>query len=431
MGDPGAACGLDRVAGLLVDLLRQGQRQFVEQLQGTGGVPGLQCRLFHAGRLHAFADGGDRLGDEGADDPGGEESAGVVDDDRSLPDLLHEVEGAGEDLVGGVLTADDLDQRHLVGRREEVDADEVLVAGDALGQVGDRQGRGVRTEHRIGFDDVLDLLEHLLLEIDGFEDRLDDEVDTGEILGRGARGDPVEDSLRLRLGGLALGQGRFLTLGSVGLALLRVGELDVLEHDLDARLRSAVGDRRPHHSGTDHAELLHLARCDTVRARAAGVDVAEVEEERLDHVLRHRSMGDVDEVAGLDRQRGVDVDQCAFDRSGDHGSRSRHRRTLALLAQQGRQRGKHRADLRRRRRAARDLEALDVPRLHSLGVGLDPGLGLGLEFSRRSELVDEAERLGIGGLELRRRQDGLLQSGLDAEHAHRPGDSAPSWQQAE
>ena len=142
-------------------------------------------------------------------------------------------------------------------------------------------------------------------------------------------------------------------------------------------------------------------------------------------------MGDVDEVAGLDRQRGVDVDQRAFDRSGDHGSRSRHWSTLALLAQQGRQSGKHRADLRRRRRATRDLEALDVPRLHSLGVGFDPGLGLGLEFGRRSEFVDEAERLGIGGLELRRRQDGLLQGGLDAEHAHRPGDSAPSWQQAE
>jgi hypothetical protein len=159
--------------------------------------------------------------------------------------------------------------------------------------------------------------------------------------------------------------------------------------------------------------------------------VAEVEEERLDHVLRHRSMGDVDEVAGLDRQRGVDVDQRAFDGCCDHGSRSRHRCTLTLLAQQGRQSGKHRADLRRGRRATRDLEALDVPRLHSLGVGLDPGLGLGFEFGRGGEFVDEAERLGVGGLELRRRQDGLLQCGLDAEHAHRAGDASAAGQQAE
>ena len=38
------------------------------------------------------------------------------------------VERAGQRLVGGLLAADDLDQRHLVDRREEVQADEVRLA---------------------------------------------------------------------------------------------------------------------------------------------------------------------------------------------------------------------------------------------------------------------------------------------------------------
>ena len=49
-------------------------------------------------------------------------------------------------------------------------------------------------------------LEDLLLDGHGFEDGLDDEVDSGEVLNRGARGDPVEDGLALLCRRLALGQ---------------------------------------------------------------------------------------------------------------------------------------------------------------------------------------------------------------------------------
>ena len=40
----------------------------------------------------------------------------------------------GERLVAGLLAEDDLDQHHLVDRREEVDADEVLRPRRVLGQ---------------------------------------------------------------------------------------------------------------------------------------------------------------------------------------------------------------------------------------------------------------------------------------------------------
>jgi hypothetical protein len=44
------------------------------------------------------------------------------------------VQRAGQRLVGGLLAADDLQQRHLVDGGEEVQADEVLLALHALGQ---------------------------------------------------------------------------------------------------------------------------------------------------------------------------------------------------------------------------------------------------------------------------------------------------------
>ena len=51
-----------------------------------------------------------------------------------LLDLLGDVERAVERLVAGLLALDDLQQRHLVHRAEEVQADEVGRARDALGQ---------------------------------------------------------------------------------------------------------------------------------------------------------------------------------------------------------------------------------------------------------------------------------------------------------
>ena len=113
----------------------------------------------------------------------GEEAAAVVDDDRGLADGQRVVEHAGQRLVRGLLALDDFDQRHLVDRREEVDPDEVLLPLDAGRQTGDRQRRGVGPEQRVRLDDVLDLLEHLVLEVLVLEHRLDHEVDALEVGG--------------------------------------------------------------------------------------------------------------------------------------------------------------------------------------------------------------------------------------------------------
>ena len=86
-----------------------------------------------AGR-DALGEHGHRLVDERPDHARGEEAAAVVDDDRRLLDLRRVVERAGQRRVGGLLAADDLQQRHLVDGGEEVQPDEVLLALHALGQ---------------------------------------------------------------------------------------------------------------------------------------------------------------------------------------------------------------------------------------------------------------------------------------------------------
>jgi hypothetical protein len=64
--------------------------------------------------VHALGEHREPLVDHEADDAAGVEAPAVVDDDRGLPDLLHHVVRLGECDVGGLLAADDLDQRHLV-----------------------------------------------------------------------------------------------------------------------------------------------------------------------------------------------------------------------------------------------------------------------------------------------------------------------------
>src|SRR5690606_17977874 len=134
---PGAARVLDGPPVLLPDPARQGEGQLVHQGQHLGRITDLRCGLLDGGGFDSLADHGDALVDEVADDAGGEEAAGVVDDDRRLADLADQVEGAGQRLLTGALALDDLDQRHLVDRREEVQADEVVLALDAFGEGGD------------------------------------------------------------------------------------------------------------------------------------------------------------------------------------------------------------------------------------------------------------------------------------------------------
>ena len=116
----------------VVDALPRNAGGKVLKVQRPRRIPGLLRRLLDRRRLDSLGEGRDGLRREPADHPRGEEAARVVHHDRRLPDLQDEVESLRQRRVGGVLPAQDLDELHLVGRREEVEPDEVGGARHAL-----------------------------------------------------------------------------------------------------------------------------------------------------------------------------------------------------------------------------------------------------------------------------------------------------------
>ena len=175
-----------------------------------------------------------------------------------------------------------------------------------------------------------------------------------------------------------------------------------------------------------------MERLDPLRSAAVAVDLLQVEEERLDHVLRHLAGDEVHEVAALDLQRVVEVDLGALDRGGHDVVRGGVVGALELLAQVGRERRQVLSQRRRRRCPARDLVALHVPWLDRLGIGLDPrARGRDQVVTRRDDLVDHAELQRLGGPQALALQQQRHQRVDDAEHPHAAHDAAGAREQAE
>ena len=80
----------------------------------------------------------------------------------------------------GLGAAHDLEQLHDIGRREEVQADHVLRPRRAGGDLVDVEIGGVGGEDRARLGDLVELAEHLLLDVHILEHRLDDQVAIGE-----------------------------------------------------------------------------------------------------------------------------------------------------------------------------------------------------------------------------------------------------------
>ena len=161
------------------------------------------------------------------------ETAAVVDHDRRLLDRADEIHRDAERLRVGLLAHDDLGQHHLLHRREEVHADEMLRLQRSLGERGDRQRRGVAGEDDVGADDGLRLLRRLLLDRAILEHRLDDEVAALEL--RIVRGRRDAGEQRLLVGGLgaAFGDLGAHELVRIGLALVGGLLIAVDQHDIE------------------------------------------------------------------------------------------------------------------------------------------------------------------------------------------------------
>ncbi len=281
----------------------------------------------------------------------------------------------------------------------------------------------------------LDLREDLRLDGRVLEDGLDHEVGARGVSRVGGRRDPREQRVGLLLGG-APARDRLVD-ERLRVALAALGGLggDVLQHDVDAGLGADVGDRGAHHARAQHDDLGRLERRDVGGPATVPVDLLQVEEERLDHVLGDLARDEVDEVAPLDLAGGVEVDLRALDGRGHDVVRRRVVRALELLAQVGREGRQVLRELRVRRRAAGDLVALDVPGLDDripTRLGFNPRLGGRDELlARGDDLVDDADLLGLRRLQALALQQQLHQRVDDADHAHAAHDAAGAGEQAE
>ncbi len=235
---PRAAGGLYGRPRLLANLLRQGQCEFVEELQGTCRIPGLEGRLLDAGGFDSFTDGGDRLGDEGP--------------------MTREVKNPRESVTTiGVFLICWTKSKVRASVSSEVFSPRMISTSGIL-SAGEKKWTPMKSAWRstpvassvIGRVEVFEPSTASASTTPGSRRRPAAlRARTRRRLRRRSRRrrsprprrsvDAGEHGLGLLLSGLTLGQGGFLALASVVLALLRGGEFDVLEDDLDAA-RAAV-----------------------------------------------------------------------------------------------------------------------------------------------------------------------------------------------
>ena len=254
----------------------------------------------------------DRLEDDehhARQQPVDDEAGSVVDEHRTLAELVRDGPGSRQRGVVGLGRADDLDERHQRDRVEEVHPDEALRVLEVLAHRGHRECRRVRGEHALVRDHSLELAEHLPLHVELLEDGLDHEV---------ALLEPVVGRRTRRLGGERERLFVVEPASSGG-----VGELvaDRLERAVDDRLVEVAQDDRDaepaqkegrelrgHEPGARDPDLCHGARLGGWAAgSAAGAPLDEVERvERRFRLRREEQVGErflLGPVALLDRPR--------------------------------------------------------------------------------------------------------------------------------
>src|SRR5215210_1875319 len=194
-----------------------------------------------------------RRGEDAVDDEAGALRAA----DGHLADRLREVGRRLHRLRRGLLALDDLDQAHVGGRPEEVEAHDLVRPVGDVADLRDRQPRRVGGEHRVAGGGRVEVGEDLVLDLHLLRDGLDDEVDVAEAVVLRRAGDQPERVLELgvglflgqlllldQLGGLALGD-----LACLLEALVHEFLFDVLEEDGDVGGGDDLGDLPAHDPG--------------------------------------------------------------------------------------------------------------------------------------------------------------------------------------
>ena len=398
----------------LGNLHAQIDRGFIDQLQRPQRHAHQLCGIFNQRRFHTFGDHADAFVDIGNDAAVGVEEAGIVDDDGRLADLAHEIQRLCHCAIPRGLAPDDLDQHHLVDRREEMDADELLGPLAGLGQTTDRQGRGIGGKDAVGSNGGLDAGRHLGLHLGVFEHRFHDQVAAGKggMLGGGQN---APQHL-----GLLLGR-HFPALNALveqvfGMGTAPVGRLlrGIDQYHVNPGIGGNIGDARPHHACANHTKLAHRL----IRLRRANCPFFQcflVDEQRPDHRPGGRVQQHAGEPARLDPQGSVERDKRAFIDSRQQRL-GRRINTHRLAQHHGTRPDEGHEPRRLIGGAARHLVALGIPGFHQIGIGCgqDPLLGPCQQRLGGDNLVNQA-----GGLcRLRVAQLAFQQEGGGSQRPH-------------
>ena len=173
-----------------------------ESCSGADRVAGLGRGPLERHRVHALGEHREALVDHRADHPRGVEAAAVVDHDRGLADLLHARRSALASASSEVFSPRMISTSGILSTGEKK-CRPMKSSGRStpVGELGDRQRRGVGAQQRVGVRrTACDLGEHLVLQRRVLEDRLDHQVAAGQVGRVGGRGDPGEQLGLLLLG---------------------------------------------------------------------------------------------------------------------------------------------------------------------------------------------------------------------------------------
>ena len=174
---------------------------------------------------------------------------------RRLLERLGEFDRRADRLRARLRRADDLEQRHDIGRREEVQADHVLRTLGGRADLFHVERRGVGRQHAAGLGHLVELGEDLLLQLHVLEHGFDDHVGFGEI---GVIGRALDEAhalgLVLRREAAALDH-RVIGAFEHAQAPLQSLVAGVEHRNRDAGVGEADGDAAAHCARADNAGL--------------------------------------------------------------------------------------------------------------------------------------------------------------------------------
>src|SRR5262252_2286056 len=189
-----------------------------------------------------------------------DEAVAHARDHCGLADLFGEPHDGDQNVGRRSLAAHDFQQLHHVRRAEEVHADDVCRAARHSGDPVEIERRGVARENCTLLRNLVELAEYLLLDLDVFEYRLDDEVRIGDIVVGKRRREQCHAALERLRGELAPLERALVVPADRRHTLVKHLFIHLEQGDRNAGAKKIHRDTAAHRAGTDDSDALDLAR---------------------------------------------------------------------------------------------------------------------------------------------------------------------------